>query len=195
MTCSLKRKYPRNGTAAALRGGSIAATGAKNDTFVYQEAIAGILGYVTLGQNNYVEMMNVVAKIGPITVSVAAHDWHLYSKGVFYEPLNSTKSTDIDHLVVLEGYGTDEETGEDYWLVRNSWGPLWGEKGYIRLRRVDPSTLDDPDSDCGMDVTPANGEACTKDKDGNDVTPPPAKVCGTSGVLYWATVPLGAHII
>jgi C1A family cysteine protease len=37
--------------------------------------------------------------------------------------------------VQLVGYGTDEETGLDYWLIRNSWGPYWGEEGFIRLRR------------------------------------------------------------
>lgn len=101
----------------------------------------------------------------------------------------------LDHLVVLEGYGTDETTGEDYWLVRNSWGPLWGEQGYVRLKRVDPSTLDDPDSDCGLDTTPADGVACTKDEKGNDVIPPPEKICGNSGILYDATIPLGGYII
>ena len=100
-----------------------------------------------------------------------------------------------DHLVVLEGYGTDEETGEDFWLIRNSWGPLWGENGYIRLKRVDPSTLDDPDKDCGMDTSPGDGVACTKDGSGNDIKPPAAKICGTSGILYDTTIPLGGHLM
>ena len=51
-----------------------------------------------------------------------------------------------DHLVQLVGYGYDTASHEgdhdvsvhgdrkktDYWLVRNSWTPLWGEDGYIR---------------------------------------------------------------
>ncbi|RYH28372.1 hypothetical protein EON65_12430 [archaeon] len=43
--------------------------------------------------------------------------------------------SDIDHAVVLVGYGEDQ--GNKYWLVRNSWSPGWGEKGYIRVRRTD----------------------------------------------------------
>jgi len=63
------------------------------------------------------------------------------------------------------------------------------------LKRVDPSTLDDPDSDCGIDTTPADGEACTKDKHGKDVVPPAEKICGTSGILYDSAVPLGGQLI
>lgn len=72
---------------------------------------------------------------------------------------------------------------------------MWGEGGYIRLKRVDPASLDDPESDCGMDVTPADGEACTRDEDGKDIVPPPVKICGTSGILYDSVVPLGGHLV
>lgn len=72
---------------------------------------------------------------------------------------------------------------------------LWGEGGYIRLKRVNPEELEDPDSDCGIDVTPGTGDVCTKDEDGHSVIPPPAKVCGTSGLLYWPIVPLGVFLL
>jgi Papain family cysteine protease len=41
-----------------------------------------------------------------------------YESGVFNRC--STTNIDLDHAVQLVGYGTD--SGEDYWLVRNSWG-------------------------------------------------------------------------
>lgn len=42
--------------------------------------------------------------------------------------------------MVAVGYGSDDDV--DFWIVRNSWGPDWGENGYIRLQRnlVDTST-------------------------------------------------------
>ena len=101
----------------------------------------------------------------------------------------------MNHLVVLEGYGTDPDTGTDYWLVRNSWGPRWGEGGYIRLKRVDPDTLDNPEDDCGIDETPADGVDCTVDENGEPIAPPDERICGNSGLLYDVTVPLGAHLI
>jgi len=51
--------------------------------------------------------------------------------GVFNQP---SCSTNINHAIVVDGYGTDK-TGGEYWLVRNSWGANWGENGYIRMAR------------------------------------------------------------
>jgi cathepsin L len=156
----------------------------------FHSAVAGLSEYVTLPSNNYTILMNVVAKIGPVAVSVACLPWHLYKSGVFYEPMSndSTSSTDLNHLVVLEGYGTDKETGEDFWIVRNSWGPQWGEHGYIRLRRIG-------DSECAIDKSPSNGIGCALDPYGKSVVPPSQKICGNSGILFDSVIPLGVFLI
>lgn len=159
----------------------------------FKGAVASIAGFSNLPTNRYHTLLSAVALLGPVVINVAASNWGLYRGGIFDDDKHETR--DIDHAVVLEGYGTDLETGQDYWLVRNSWGPKWGEDGYIRLKRVDPNSLDDPDTDCKMDITPADGIACTKDDDGSDITPPSAKVCGTSGVLFDAIIPIGGHLV
>jgi cathepsin L len=86
-----------------------------------------------------------------MTVNVDASLWHKYESGVF-NGCSYSDNMDINHVVVLVGYGTDEELG-DYWLIRNSWGTGYGENGYIRLAR-------ESEVKCGIDHTPADGTAC-----------------------------------
>ena len=87
---------------------------------------------------------------------------------------------DINHVVVLVGYGTDADGGGDYWLVRNSWGVTWGEQGYIRLKR-DPVE----NTPCGVDPQPWDGTGCWAEKD------TPQNPCGQCGVVFDASYPTG----
>ncbi|KAF7849060.1 hypothetical protein BT93_L1287 [Corymbia citriodora subsp. variegata] len=77
------------------------------------------------------ELMIAVAQ-QPITVVIAAsgREFQSYRRGVF----NEDCSSQLDHTVVVVGYGTSED-GIDFWKIRNSWGKAWGEGGYMRIRR------------------------------------------------------------
>jgi len=37
--------------------------------------------------------------------------------------------------VTIVGYGVGKTLGWPYWIIKNSWGPLWGELGYMLLIR------------------------------------------------------------
>ena len=58
--------------------------------------------------------MNAVVNVGPIAISAAAEPWTSYETGVFTRACGA----DVDHAIVLEGYGNDPTTGLDYYLVR-----------------------------------------------------------------------------
>jgi len=70
---------------------------------------------------------------GPLSVVTNGGSWAFqnYAGGIF-----NSACTTIDHAVTLAGYGISGTT--QYWLVRNSWGPNWGESGYIRIE-INPS--------------------------------------------------------
>ena len=74
-------------------------------------------------------MKNSVFHNGPLTVAVAAacDAFRFYSKGIFHDESCSTLDENLDHAVLVVGYG--EENGRPYWLVKNSYGAHWGEVG------------------------------------------------------------------
>ena len=66
---------------------------------------------------------------GPVTTGVHSGDaFHAYSEGVF----NNCEPGPVNHAVVLVGW--DDTLGADgVWILRNSWGPDWGENGYMYI--------------------------------------------------------------
>ena len=72
-----------------------------------------------------------LAATGPLSVVLNAQKLQFYHKGVYSPTFCDAKK--LDHAVLAVGYGTDG--GKDYWTVKNSWGPKWGEDGYFRIKR------------------------------------------------------------
>ena len=84
---------------------------------------------------NEEKLAAALAKYGPLSICINSGDgqpgdWAKYKGGVLDKECKA-KANLVDHCVQLVGY--NKEAATPYWKVRNSWGPDWGEDGFIRL--------------------------------------------------------------
>lgn len=105
-------------------------------------------GCVDVTPNNQVDLTEAVAT-GPVSVAIEAdtRTFQMYSGGVI---TSSACGTSLDHGVLVVGYGAESNT--DYWLVKNSWGPSWGEDGYVKIER---SSSTNDEGICGIAMQPS----------------------------------------
>jgi len=75
------------------------------------------------------EALATALENGPVSVAVdgASLAFQFYFGGI----VKHFCGTSLDHGVLLVGSG--KEGDQDYWIIKNSWGASWGEKGYIRV--------------------------------------------------------------
>lgn len=95
----------------------------------------------------YEDLLEAVA-IQPVSISVHAGQdpFMKYEKGV----LKGCPYVQADHGISIVGYDTDKVEGL-YFLVRNSWGERWGEKGYIRIT-AEAATLPNGEAEVGCGI-------------------------------------------
>ena len=107
------------------------------------DSVVEISSCVDVTKNNQVDLKEAVS-MGPVSIAIEADTkaFQLYTSGVL---TGDACGTNLDHGVLIVGYG--EEQGTEYWLVKNSWGPSWGDEGYIKLGRSD--STNDPGV-CGV---------------------------------------------
>ncbi|WMV57063.1 hypothetical protein MTR67_050448 [Solanum verrucosum] len=100
------------------------------DQYRKNAKVVKIDSYEDVPVNNEKALQKAVAH-QPVSIALEAggRDFQHYKSGIF----TGKCGTAVDHGVVAAGYGT--ENGMDYWIVRNSWGAKWGEKGYLRVQR------------------------------------------------------------
>ena len=83
----------------------------------------------------------------PLAVAIEADQmvFQTYSSGVLTSDAGC--GYNLDHAVLAVGYGTDS-SGQDYWLIKNSWDTTWGDQGYIKLG------MDSTKGACGVQMEP-----------------------------------------
>jgi len=77
-------------------------------------------------------LAKALASVGPISIAIDASNLQFYKGGVYAD--SNCSSSNLDHAVLLVGYGVSSN-GQQYWLVKNSWGTNWGLNGYFELAR------------------------------------------------------------
>jgi len=125
----------RCGTCSPTSGCSAIAPG--NFTEYRVEDFASISGVSDLKKE-------ILAR-GPVSCGIQADaKLEAYSGGVFkeYNPMPM-----INHIVALTGWGVDNKTGEEYWVMRNSWGQPYGVQGYVFIS-TDPNYNNGLSSSC-----------------------------------------------
>ena len=106
--------------------------------------------YVDVTPHDETALQTAVA-MQPVSIALEADQsiFQFYSSGVLDD---ATCGVNLDHGVLVVGYGHDQTLNKDFWTVKNSWGPNWGDRGYIRIvRNVDGNDA----RQCGLASVPS----------------------------------------
>ena len=96
------------------------------------------------------EILKYAVQHQPVSVAIQANkrSFQMYQSGIYSDP---DCGFELDHGVLLIGYGYDKDYDMDYWIIKNSWSESWGENGYIRIQR----NIDDTRGLCGIAMDPS----------------------------------------
>lgn len=105
-----------------------------------------LTGFYNVTPNSVEDMKDALIKYGPVTIAIDASPptFTFYSHGVFYDKNCKNGPNELDHQVLVVGYGKLDN--QEYWLVKNSWSTLWGNDGYILISMRD--------NNCGVLTVP-----------------------------------------
>lgn len=116
-----EEQYPytaQNGTCKNITGRYFAKRGSHNITYLDEYSL-----------------QHAIAFKGPVSIAFQViNGFKDYSGGVYSSPLCSNLPSQVNHAVLAVGFGVTS-TGEQYYIVKNSWGASWGDNGYFLLQR------------------------------------------------------------
>ena len=79
---------------------------------------------------NSTKALKLAVSRQPVSVGIEANSMtlQLFKSGV----ITADCGTQLDHGVLIVGYDKTPK-GQEYWIVKNSWGPQWGLGGYFHV--------------------------------------------------------------
>merc|ERR1711907_468392 len=91
--------------------------------------VGKVVGFQDVSSGSATQLKAALNK-GPVSVAIEADKMAFqgYTGGVI---TGTACGTQLDHGVLAVGYGMED--GEEYFLVKNSWGSSWGESGYVKI--------------------------------------------------------------
>jgi len=112
------------------------------------DGVVGVKSFFDVTPNSPDQLKAALDK-QPVSVAIQANTvvFQTYKKGVITSEKCGVK---LDHGVLAVGYGTED--GNEYFLVKNSWGPTWGEEGYVKIGVADGAGI------CGINSQPSAPE-------------------------------------
>jgi|AntAceMinimDraft_1070359.scaffolds.fasta_scaffold30455_1 C1A family cysteine protease len=110
-------------------------------------------GFKDVPANNEAALAKAVT-MHPVAVAIEAdhQSFQLYKGGVY---ASKDCGTSLDHGVLVVGYGVDHSVKghKHFWTIKNSWGPAWGEDGYIRMAKGGKAVTEA--GQCGVALQPS----------------------------------------
>ena len=103
-----------------------------NCTYNKKKGLTNTKGFAYLPEYDPDSMIQAL-KEQPILTAMASNSriFGSYSSGIINE---NACGIELDHRVLLIGYGDDDLFGP-FWIAKNCWGTLWGEKGFFKIKR------------------------------------------------------------
>uniref|UniRef100_T1KC89 Peptidase C1A papain C-terminal domain-containing protein n=1 Tax=Tetranychus urticae TaxID=32264 RepID=T1KC89_TETUR len=102
-------------------------TGVKIDV---EKTIVNYFQLDPIEPKTYIDKMHALLD-GPITIYLDVYsDFFSYKSGIYKRTSSKKMGT---HAIKIIGWGV--ENGVKYWLISNSWGTQWGDKGFFKIRR------------------------------------------------------------
>ncbi|GJP35803.1 hypothetical protein CLOM_g20329 [Closterium sp. NIES-68] len=134
-----EQAYPYKGKQAKCSGDKIAASSTP----------VGLARYEQVDYYGWIGLLLAV-QVQPVIAFVRGSypSFQKYRAGVYSDPKCAAAGI-VDHSVLVVGYSFTGPDGEGHWIVRNSWGTKWGEKGHMRMSFAGGTGI------CGIHAVPA----------------------------------------